>query len=90
MAKPLSDKELDDLETLYDNSTPGPWVVKDLKFVYAPCPCCGVVAECAQYGVQETPDNYNTEIIVAMHSALPSLIKELREARKKLKRRKGK
>ena len=74
------------LEKLYKESTPGPWVVKDVKYVYAPCPCCGTIAECSQFGVMETPDCYNTELIVAMHTELPKMIKELKKFREMFKR----
>ncbi len=75
--------DIDALEKLYNESTPGPWIVRDMKFVHAPCPCCGDVAECVQYGPGNDKENYNTEIIVAMHTALPHLITELRAARRK-------
>lgn len=63
------------LRKLAQKATPGPWEVGDHPSkVIAPCPCCGPVATCDQYGPSETPDCYNSEYIAA---ANPRVILEL-------------
>lgn len=65
---------LEKLKKLENGAAPGPWRVKDLKWVYSDCPCCGEIAECMQFGAAEMPSCYHTELFVALRNLAPELI----------------
>lgn len=59
--------DLSKLRKLASNATPGPWVVgENVAEVIAPCPCCGLIATCAQYGPSDDdPECFNSGYIAA-------------------------
>lgn len=62
---------LQQLKRLAEEATPGPWVVGDHPSkVVAPCPCCGLIATCSQYGPGEGTDSYNSEYIAGTNPAV--------------------
>lgn len=52
-----------DLQPIKDalaSATPAPWVVgDDPSQVIAPCPCCGLIATCAPYGIPTGDRDYD-------------------------------
>lgn len=75
--------DLGELKRVANSSTPGPWEVGDHPSkVTAPCPCCGDVATCTQYGPGEEMSNYNSKHIAAFNPSVAlELIAELERLR---------
>lgn len=73
------------LRELAKAATPGPWEVGDHQsLVVSPCPCCGLIATCAQFGPGEGPLNYNSDYIAAANpKAILVVLDSLAEARKR-------
>ena len=58
-------------------AAPAPWVVKNLKYVVAPCPCCGQICECDQFGVSDVPECYHSEFIAHARTDLPKALDQI-------------
>ncbi len=74
------------LKHIANESTPGPWKVGNHPSkVVAPCPCCGDIAVCAQYGPGEETENYNSKYIAAFNPQVAlELIVEIERLRSEL------
>lgn len=68
----------DELRRLAAAATPPPWEVRPGRVVFAPCKCCGLVADCAQFGPD--PECSNAAYIVAACNAVPGLLADLERA----------
>ena len=78
----MDNERLGAIKKRCNESTPGPWIVgKHPKVVTAPCPCCGDICECTQYGPGEGPRNYNSEFIAHAREDVPWLMAEIERLR---------
>ena len=73
----MTSKEREKARKLCDGAAPPPWIVKDLKYVVAPCPCCGQICECDQFGASDDPECYHSEFIANARTSLPNALDQI-------------
>lgn len=78
---PMTRRQIRRIKKRCETATPAPWVVENLKYVVAPCPCCGRICECVQFGASDSPDCYNSEFIAHSRTDIPLLVSDSEQAR---------